>query len=93
MYDDLVYQINGCLFAVYNTLGNVWYEETYEKSVLLELQAQGLKVERQKEFQVFYVDRQVGQYRIDLLVNDMIVIELKAAPEILPFCSGNTSFA
>jgi len=84
MYDDLVYQINGCLFAVYNSLGNVWYEETYENAVMLELQAQGLKAERQKEFQVFYCDRQVGKYRLDVLVNDRIIIELKATPAILP---------
>lgn len=84
MYDDLVYRINGCLFAVYNTLGNVWDEETYENALWLELQAQGLKAERQKGFQVSYFNRQVGQYRIDLLVNDLIIIELKATPNISP---------
>jgi GxxExxY protein len=84
MYDDIVYKINGCLFTVYNTLGNVWQEEVYEKALHIEIQAQGLKAERQKEFQVFYFDKQVGQYRIDLLVEENIVVELKAVPEVFP---------
>lgn len=62
----------------------MWDEETYENALWLELQAQGLKAERQKGFQVSYFNRQVGQYRIDLLVNDLIIIELKATPNISP---------
>lgn len=84
MYDDLVYKINGCLFAVYNALGTIWSEDVYEKAVSIELEAQGLKAECQKEFEVFYFDRQVGQYRLDLLVEDKIVIELKAVPGVFP---------
>jgi GxxExxY protein len=84
MYDDIVYKINGCLFTVYNTLGNIWQEEVYEKALQLELQAQGLKAERQKEFEVFYFDTQVGQYRVDLLVEENIIVELKVVPEIFP---------
>ena len=84
VYDDIVYKINGCLFTVYNTLGNIWQEEVYEKALQLELQAQGLKAERQKAFEVFYFDTQVGQYRIDLLVEENIIVELKVVPKIFP---------
>lgn len=84
MYEDLTYQINGALFTVYNTLGNIWHEEVYEKALFLELQSQALKVERQKEFDVLYFETRVGAYRIDLLVQDCVIVELKAVPEIFP---------
>lgn len=82
MYEDLTYTINGCLFTVYNTLGNIWNEEVYEKAVQTEARSQGLKAERQKEYEVFYFDKRVGYYRLDLLVDDKVIVELKAVPEI-----------
>ena len=84
MYEDLTYTINGCLFTVYNTLGNIWAEEIYEKAVQTEAQSQGLKVERQKEYEVFYFEERVGYYRLDLLIDDKVIVELKAVPKIIP---------
>lgn len=84
MYDDLVYTINGGLFAVANTLGNIWPESVYEKALCKELLARGLKTEAQKEFEVRYFEKRVGLYRLDVLVEDQIIIELKAAPEVFP---------
>jgi len=84
MYEDLTYIIKGCLFKVYNTMGNIWQEEIYETALESELQSQGLKAECQKEFDVFYFDKRVGSYRIDILVEDKIIIELKAVPKISP---------
>lgn len=84
MLEDLTYKINGCLFTAYNKLGNIWKEEVYEKALHLELQSQGLKAERQKEFEVFYFDTRVGEYRLDLLIQDQVIVELKAVPEIFP---------
>jgi len=84
MHDALTYAINGALFAVYNELGNIWPEEVYEQALQIELEAQGFCVERQKEFEVFYFDRRVGHYRIDLLVEDTVIIEIKAVPHTYP---------
>jgi GxxExxY protein len=84
MHEDLTYAINGCLFTVYNTLGNIWKEEVYEKALAMELQSRGIQAERQKEFDVYYFDRQVGKYRLDLLVVDQVIVELKAVPEMVP---------
>lgn len=84
MHEDLTYKINGCLFAVYNELKNIWKEEVYEKALHLELLAQGLKTERQKEFEVWYFEKRIGAYRIDLLVEDCVIVELKAVPESFP---------
>lgn len=84
MHDALTYAINGALFAVYNELGNIWQEEVYEQALQIELEAQGFRVERQKEFEVFYFDRRVGHYRIDLLVEDAVIVEIKAVPHTFP---------
>ena len=84
MYEDLTYQINGCLFKVYNTLGNIWKEDVYEHALELELKDQGLLAERQKEFDVSYLSWRVGRYRLDLVVEDRVIVELKALPEIFP---------
>jgi GxxExxY protein len=82
MYEDLTYKINGGLFTVHNALGNLWKEEVYEQALEMELEAQGLKAERQKAFEVSYFDRRVGHYQLDLLVEDLIIVELKAVSEI-----------
>ncbi len=82
MHEKLTYDINGCLFEVFRKLGNIWNEDTYESAAELELRACGMETERQKEFDVFYFDRRVGRYRIDLLVDDTVIVELKAVPEI-----------
>lgn len=84
MHDDLTYKINGCLFKVYNTLGNIWHEEVYERALQLELQKNSLRTERQKEFEVAYFGQPVGRYRLDLVVEDCVIVELKAVPELFP---------
>lgn len=84
MHNKLTYQINGCLFKVYNKLRNFWQENVYEEALELELQSQNLQVETQKKFEVFYFDEQVGFYFIDVLVENTVVVELKAVPEVLP---------
>jgi len=84
MYENLTYQINGCLFRVHNTLRNIWKEEVYEQALELELLKQGLQAERQKKFEVFYFERRVGYYKIDILVENTVILELKAIPKILP---------
>ncbi len=84
MHRNLTYQINGCLFRVHNHLTNIWNEETYEQALELELQSQNLRAERQKKFEVFYFEQRMGYYIIDILVEDIIIVELKAVPKILP---------
>jgi GxxExxY protein len=84
MHNNLTYKINGCLFTVFNQLKNLWKENVYEEALKLELEKQGLKAECQKKFEVFYVDKQVGFFYIDILVEDIVIVELKAVPEVLP---------
>ncbi|MFP4309708.1 MAG: GxxExxY protein, partial [Desulfococcaceae bacterium] len=75
---------NGCLFNVHNALGNIWNEDVYEKALESEMTSQGLSVQRQKEFEVAYFDQKVGHYRTDLLVEDTVIVELKAVHRLLP---------
>jgi len=82
MHEKVTYQINGCLFKIYNQMGNIWHEEVYEKALEHELRSKGMRVERQKKFEVFYFDRCVGNFRVDLLVDGKIIIEVKAADRI-----------
>ena len=84
MHEKLTYVINGGLFAVQNQIGSIWPEEAYEAALELELNKRKLRVERQREFEVPYFDKRVGTYRIDLLVNDLVIIELKAVPSLQP---------
>lgn len=85
MYDpQITYQINKCVFDVYNTLGNIWNEETYENALEIALNESGFHCQRQVEYDVYYYQYRVGKYRMDMVINDDIVIELKAVPETLP---------
>lgn len=84
MYDDLTYAINGCLFTIYNSLGNPWNESFYEQALDLELKSKGIQSECQKKFQVYYFEQRVGAFRVDLLVENTVIVELKAVPKIIP---------
>jgi GxxExxY protein len=83
--NDLTYKVIGCAYNVHSNLGPGLLESTYEVCLRYELTCAGLKVERQKELPVFYDDMVLdAAYRIDLLVNDQLIIELKAVSEIAP---------
>jgi GxxExxY protein len=71
-------RIIACAFRVHNTLGAGFLEKVYERAFKLELEKSGFKVECQIPLVVFYNDQPVGNYFADLLINDEIVIELKA---------------
>lgn len=78
---EITYKINQCLFDVYNTLGNIWNEKVYENALEIALNEAGLECQRQVEYEIYYYDRRVGKYRMDLLINDELIIEIKAIPQ------------
>ena len=63
---------------VHRTLGSAFLESVYEAALALELAKRGIAFERQKHLPVFYLDEQVGEFRADLIVDDKIILELKA---------------
>ena len=66
-------------YKVYNTLGFGFLEKVYENALLMELAKTGLECEQQKQIEVNYEGSVVGKYFADIVVNDSLIIELKAA--------------
>jgi GxxExxY protein len=83
--NELTYQIIGCVYKVHSELGPGLLESTYEVCLEHELLNAELQVERQKALPVIYGDVKLDAgYRIDLLVNNQVILELKAVDEIAP---------
>mgnify|MGYP000920280588 CR=1 FL=1 len=83
--NDLSFQIIGAAYQVHSTLGPGLLESTYEVCLEYELLKNGVQVERQKVLPVVYDEMILdGGYRIDLLVENSILLELKAVDEIAP---------
>ena len=74
--------IIGAFYEVYNQLGYGFLERVYQNSLFHELKAIGYSVEAQKRIKVYYKELEVGDYFADLVVNDVIILELKAAEKI-----------
>lgn len=82
LHKELSDKILDAFFEVYNELGYGFLERVYQNSLYLELIAQGHKVETQKEIKIYYKGREVGLYYADMVVDDLIILELKAADAI-----------
>jgi len=81
-HSDLTKTIIKAFYNVYNTLGYGFLEKVYEKALWIELRKFELFVERQKPIHVFYEGELVGEYFADLVVNETVIIELKAAENL-----------
>jgi GxxExxY protein len=83
--NQITYEIIGAAYKVHSTLGPGLLESAYEVCLEYELLKKGFKVERQKPLTVIYEDVKLDAgYRIDLLVEDDVIVELKAVEEIAP---------
>ena len=76
--DEVTDQIIGCAFKVSNTLGCGLLEKVYENALAIELRRAGLKVRQQAPITIRYEGEVVGEYCTDLLVEDSVIVELKA---------------
>ena len=81
-HKDLSSKIISCFYTVYNKLGTGFLEKVYEKALKIELEKSGLKVERQKPITVYYDDQLIGEYFADLVIEDTIILELKASKKL-----------
>ena len=88
IYRDLSYQIMGAIFEVHKELGPGFLESVYEKALLLELKNRGMKVDVEKVFDLTYKGEKVGTHRLDLIVEDKIVVELKTVERFAPHHSA-----
>lgn len=82
---QLSYDIVGCAITVHKTLGPGLLESVYEKCLKEELEFQGFKVETQQKVKLEYRNVQIEtELRLDLLVNDIIIVEIKSIENLLP---------
>lgn len=81
---DLVYAINACVFEVYRQLGHGFLEKVYENALIREFQAREIAVEAQVPFSVRYKGVIVGEYCADLVVDDKVIVEVKAVERLHP---------
>ncbi len=81
-HETLTERIIGCVVQVHRTLGPGFVEPIYRRALVIELRRCGLHVEVEKEVAVFYEGENVGTHRLDLVVNEAVVLELKAVSEL-----------
>lgn len=80
--DSLTENVIGAVLEVSNTLGAGFLERVYERALLRELALRGLRAKGQFSFSVMYKGACVGEYYADILVEDVLLIELKCADRL-----------
>ena len=82
-FKTLTGDIIGAAIEVHRRLGPGFLESIYENSLVIELEKRGMQVRQQVPVKVYYDEYEVGQHRLDLFVEDTIVVELKAIKNLL----------
>lgn len=83
LHRELSNQIIKCFYKVYNELGYGFLEKVYENSLMIELLDAGLYARKQAPIKVQYKNKIVGDYYADIVVEDSIILELKASEHIV----------
>ncbi|TAE08892.1 MAG: GxxExxY protein [Bacteroidetes bacterium] len=76
--DELTYKIIGCAMKVHSTLGNGFQEVIYQRALAIELRKSDFGFARELEMQIFYEGEEIGTRRVDFLVENEVMVELKA---------------
>lgn len=79
LHKDLTGKIIKAFYIVYNKLGYGFLEKVYENAMLIELDKMKLEATSQKCIQVLYDDNVIGDYYTDIVVNNLVIVEIKAA--------------
>ena len=80
-HSEITELIIRAFYDVYNTLGYGFLEKVYENALSIELREQDIKVEQQAPIKVNYRDKIVGEYFADLIIEDSVIVEIKAAKQ------------
>ena len=87
--DLLTEKIIACCFKVHNELGPGFAEKIYHKALMIAFEDADLAYESEKTFNVFFQDKKVGSFRLDLLVEGKVIVEIKAltgnVPEVFKY--------
>jgi len=81
-YGNLTYGIIGAAMAVHQTLGPGFPESVYQKALAIELGRRRLRFEQEKPVEVFYDDAKLGDFYLDFLVENCIIVELKSVEQL-----------
>lgn len=84
LHRELSEQIIGGCFEVSKELGSGFLESVYQQALEIVLRESGLKVEREKPLQVNFRGKQVGQFYADLVVEEVVLVELKSVKALAP---------
>jgi GxxExxY protein len=76
--DDQTYKIIGCAMKVHNTLGNGFQEVIYQRALAIEMRNNDIEFIRKREMTISYEGEEIGTRRVDFLVEDEVLVELKA---------------
>ena len=77
-HSDITHKIIGAAMKVHATLGNGFQEVIYQRALAIELAEQGLSFQRELEMQIYYKGQEIGTRRVDFLVEDKVMVEIKA---------------
>jgi GxxExxY protein len=77
-YSDITEKIIGCAMKVHNTLGNGFQEVIYQRALAIELEMARLVYVRELEMPIYYEGAEIGTRRVDFLIEEKIMVELKA---------------
>lgn len=80
--NEITYKINGCAMNVHNILGNGFQEVIYQRCLALELESAGLGFEREVAQTIYYKGIDVGTRRADFIVENQVIVELKAVKDL-----------
>jgi GxxExxY protein len=84
LHEELTEKIIKAYYKVYNELGYGFLEKVYENAMCIELDKMGLIFEPQKAIKVYYNTQVVGEYFTDILVENKVIVELKASKILVP---------
>jgi GxxExxY protein len=87
---DTTNQIIGAFYTVYNKLGFGFLEHVFAAALERELVARGMKVAREVAVQIFYDGEPIATQRLDMIVNDRVVVENKSTARLPPDCQRQT---
>jgi len=81
-FEEITEKIIGCAFTVFNSMGPGYLESVYERCMLIELQKSGLVASSQQSIKVMYDNHIVGEFTADIIVENSIIVELKAVSHL-----------
>jgi len=83
-YQDITGQIINAAHTVHNTLGYGFLEKVYHNALVIELNKKNLRVESEKQYNVYYDNKMAGEFFADIVVDKKVIVEIKATDKYIP---------